>query len=125
MGSMLSFLLVAILLHLAGGSPPPEPVVCTHGTSNCTVTNSFGSFPDRSICRAGNVAYPRTEQELVAAVAAAAAKKREAGKVTRRVKCVLPGNRPRSSGSKSRRGERASEALYIELGDSVPTCCFL
>ncbi|VAI83164.1 unnamed protein product [Triticum turgidum subsp. durum] len=77
MGIPLTVLPLAILLHVAGCSPPPEPVVCTHGTSNCTVTNSFGSFPDRSICRAGNVAYPRTEQELVAAVAAAAAVKRK------------------------------------------------
>uniref|UniRef100_M8BDL0 Uncharacterized protein n=1 Tax=Aegilops tauschii TaxID=37682 RepID=M8BDL0_AEGTA len=83
MGSMLSFLLLAILLHLAGGSPPPEPVVCTDGTSNCTVTNSVGSFPDRIVCRARSVTYPRTEQELVGAVAAAASAKRKMKVATR------------------------------------------
>ncbi|VAI73539.1 unnamed protein product [Triticum turgidum subsp. durum] len=80
---MLSFLLVAILLHLAGGSPPPEPVVCTDGTSNCTVTNSVGSFPDRVVCRARSVTYPRTEQELVGAVAAAVSAKRKMKVATR------------------------------------------
>ncbi|XP_037464079.1 L-gulonolactone oxidase 2-like [Triticum dicoccoides] len=83
MGSMLAFLLVATLLHLAGGSPPPEPVVCTDGTSNCTVTNSVGSFPDRIVCRARSVTYPRTEQELVGAVAAAASAKRKMKVATR------------------------------------------
>ncbi|VAI11061.1 unnamed protein product [Triticum turgidum subsp. durum] len=31
-------LLVLLLVGLAGSSPPPEPVVCAHGTSDCTVS---------------------------------------------------------------------------------------
>ncbi|GMI69551.1 hypothetical protein HRI_000624400 [Hibiscus trionum] len=45
-------------------TPPAEPVKCSTKDSNCTITNSYGMFPDRAICRAGNVAYPKTEQEL-------------------------------------------------------------
>uniref|UniRef100_J3LX06 Uncharacterized protein n=1 Tax=Oryza brachyantha TaxID=4533 RepID=J3LX06_ORYBR len=67
--------------------PPPTgagPVVCKRGgTSDCTVTNTYGSFPDRAVCRAADVTYPRTEQELVAAVAAAAAAGRRVKVVTR------------------------------------------
>ncbi|XP_044370600.1 probable L-gulonolactone oxidase 4 [Triticum aestivum] len=77
MKSLAAVLLVAILLQLAGCSPPPDPVTCTDGTSNCTVTNTYGSFTDRTICHAANVVYPSTEQELIAAVAAAALAKRK------------------------------------------------
>lgn len=69
--------LAVVLVHLAGGSPPPDPVNCMHGTSNCTITNTYGSFTDRTICRAAKVTYPGTEQELVAAVAAVASTKQK------------------------------------------------
>ncbi|KAL6856899.1 hypothetical protein ACP4OV_018281 [Aristida adscensionis] len=70
-------LLSGALLHFAGGSPPPDPVSCARGNSDCTVTNVYGSFPDRAVCRAANATFPRTERELVAAVAAAAAARRK------------------------------------------------
>nr|CAB3467470.1 unnamed protein product [Digitaria exilis] len=69
------FLLLALVVGLSGASVPPDPVACAHGTSDCTVSNSYGAFPDRTICRAANATFPRTEQELVAAVAAAAKRK--------------------------------------------------
>ncbi|VAH24896.1 unnamed protein product [Triticum turgidum subsp. durum] len=74
---------VGLLIHLAGSSPPPTPVVCARGTSDCTVTNAYGSFPDRATSRAASVTYPSTEEELVAAVAAAAAAGRKVKVATR------------------------------------------
>ncbi|KAJ4831081.1 hypothetical protein Tsubulata_006068 [Turnera subulata] len=40
-----------------------EPIKCSSRNTNCVITNSYGSFPDRATCRAGNVAYPTTEEE--------------------------------------------------------------
>nr|XP_020180281.1 probable L-gulonolactone oxidase 4 [Aegilops tauschii subsp. strangulata] len=96
-GGLLTFLLLGLFLGLAGSSPPPEPVECAHGTSDCTVTNVYGSFPDRTVCRAANATFPRTEEELVAAVAAAAAAKRKVKVATRHshsfTKLACPGGR--------------------------------
>uniref|UniRef100_A0A7N0ULI6 L-gulonolactone oxidase n=1 Tax=Kalanchoe fedtschenkoi TaxID=63787 RepID=A0A7N0ULI6_KALFE len=48
---------------------PEEPISCT--VTDCTVTNSYGAFPDRSICKAAIASYPGTEQELIHVVASA------------------------------------------------------
>ncbi|CAA7016050.1 unnamed protein product [Microthlaspi erraticum] len=62
---ILTFVLTAI------STPPEDPIKCVSGNTNCTVTNSYGAFADRSTCRAANVAYPTTEAELVSVVATA------------------------------------------------------
>lgn len=83
MRGVIFILLLVLFAGLSGASPPPAPVACTRGTSDCTVTNAYGAFPDRTICRAANATFPGTEEELVAAVAAAAAAKRKVKVATR------------------------------------------
>lgn len=69
-GSKCIFLLVLTVCC----SPPEDPIKCWSNNTNCTITNSYGAFPDRSVCRAHSVVYPKTEQELVSAVASATMK---------------------------------------------------
>ena len=57
-GLQILVLLVLTQISLTGSSPPRDPVACIDGTSNCTISNAYGSFPHRSICRAASVAYP-------------------------------------------------------------------
>ncbi|XP_058104973.1 L-gulonolactone oxidase 2-like [Magnolia sinica] len=83
------------LLCMVICSPPEDPVQCASKKFNCTITNSYGTFPDRSVCRAGNVVYPTNEEELVAVVAQASMKKRKMKVATRYshsiTKLVCPG----------------------------------
>ncbi|KXG24271.2 hypothetical protein SORBI_3007G017500 [Sorghum bicolor] len=122
-----SLLLVVpvLLASLAGGSPPPDPVSCTRGTSDCTVTSTYGSFPDRTICRAANATFPRTEQELVAAVASAAAARRKVKVATSHShsfpKLACPGGRDGTIISTERlnatvRVDAARRLLTVESG---------
>eukprot|EP01018_Ginkgo_biloba_P019637 Gb_24042 [translate_table: standard] len=79
-------LFLSVLLCLVGvvRCSPPGPVVkCTSGFKNCTVSNAYGMFPDRSICRAAQVVYPSTEDELLASVAKAAQNNQKMRVVTR------------------------------------------
>lgn len=66
-------------------TPPEDPIKCSTSNTNhyCTITNSYGAFPDRSICRARSVAYPTTEEELLSAVASATKSKSKIKVATR------------------------------------------
>ncbi|GMN42817.1 hypothetical protein TIFTF001_012018 [Ficus carica] len=58
------------LFFLAVRCAPEEPITCSSANNkNCTITNTYGAFPDRSVCRAAAVAYPATEEELIAVIA--------------------------------------------------------
>ncbi|KFK25416.1 hypothetical protein AALP_AA8G111800 [Arabis alpina] len=47
--------------------PPQPPVRCDQ--TGCTVSNAYGTWPDRKTCHAANITYPTTEEELRKAVA--------------------------------------------------------
>jgi len=64
-------------------TPPADPIQCSSNNKNCTITNSNGVFPDRSICRASEVMYPTTEAELISIVALASKNNRKMKVATR------------------------------------------
>ncbi|WCJ22496.1 D-arabinono-1 4-lactone oxidase family protein [Euphorbia peplus] len=79
-----------LLVSLVSCSTPPDHIKCSAPkNTNCTITNSYGTFPDRSICKAGSVEYPATEEELIAIVAKATQEKRKM-KVTTRYSHSIP-----------------------------------
>lgn len=81
-----TILLLALCLFISvlvsQGSPPGSVVNCKSGNTACTVTNAFGTFPDRTTCHVAAVAYPGNEQELLRAVSDASAKKQHMKVVT-------------------------------------------
>ncbi|RAL38412.1 hypothetical protein DM860_002390 [Cuscuta australis] len=83
--AILMHIFFMIILSHVHSTPPNDPMKCTNHTTNinCTITNSYGTFPDRSICRAAKAAYPRTEEELVAVTAAATKENRKMKAATR------------------------------------------
>ncbi|GMH17321.1 hypothetical protein Nepgr_019162 [Nepenthes gracilis] len=72
-----------LLLRVALSSPPENPIKCSAENSGCTITNSYGAFPDRSVCRVAHVAYPTTEDEIIAIVANGTAAMRKMKVATR------------------------------------------
>ncbi|KAI3895427.1 hypothetical protein MKW92_021184 [Papaver armeniacum] len=83
-----SFVLTAchliLLLGVIHCTPPENPIQClSKGNSKCTITNSLGDFPDRAICKASKAVYPKTEQEVISAVAMASMKKYKVKAATR------------------------------------------
>ncbi|KVH97144.1 CO dehydrogenase flavoprotein-like, FAD-binding, subdomain 2 [Cynara cardunculus var. scolymus] len=63
--------LMTMITTMVTSNPPEEPIKCSTNLTNCNVTNSYGAFPDRTTCRAAEVTYPSSEQDLIAAVATA------------------------------------------------------
>nr|VDD34032.1 unnamed protein product [Brassica oleracea] len=61
--------------------PPQPPVQCDQ--TGCTVSNTYGVWPDRTNCKAAKVAYPTTEEELIKAVAYASEHNLKVKTVTR------------------------------------------
>ncbi|XP_059634440.1 probable L-gulonolactone oxidase 6 [Cornus florida] len=72
-----------LMICMVNCSPPEDPIKCSSNNSNCTITNSYGAFPDRSVCRAADVAYPTTEEELISTVAMATMERRKIKVATR------------------------------------------
>ncbi|XP_074294622.1 putative L-gulonolactone oxidase 4 [Silene latifolia] len=72
MSSVLRFNVITIYLifwfQLVHCFLPQEPVKCSNGNSNCTVTNAVGSFADRSLCRVADIVYPDNEDQLISHV---------------------------------------------------------
>ncbi|CAL5058770.1 unnamed protein product [Urochloa decumbens] len=74
-----TFLLLALLLSCYAPAPtlsvPPRPPVrCSGGGASCVLSNAYGAWSsDRADCPVSAVAYPTSEQEVVAAVARASA----------------------------------------------------
>nr|XP_009776534.1 PREDICTED: uncharacterized protein LOC104226281 [Nicotiana sylvestris] len=79
-----------IMIYLVEYTLPQDPIKCITKNSNCTITNIYGSFPDRSICRAAEVTYPTREEELISAVGKATKEKRKV-RVASIPKLVCPG----------------------------------
>ncbi|TYG89847.1 hypothetical protein ES288_A12G134000v1, partial [Gossypium darwinii] len=71
-----------LLVVLVGCSPPRELVKCSMKDSNCTVTNSYDAFLERTICQAGNVVYSISEQKLVSILSVATEVQRKMKVVT-------------------------------------------
>lgn len=80
---LLSASCLLLAVFMVGCSPPENHIKCSSTNTNCTITNSYGTFPDRSICQAANAAYPTTEEELISIVAAATKAKRKVKVATR------------------------------------------
>ncbi|KAK7397472.1 hypothetical protein VNO78_18646 [Psophocarpus tetragonolobus] len=76
--------MLIFFLYLYGAvSTPEDPIKCRSNNTKCRITNSYGIFPDRSICEAEKVFYPKTEEEVVKVVAEASKRKRKMKVATR------------------------------------------
>ncbi|KAJ9537151.1 hypothetical protein OSB04_029884 [Centaurea solstitialis] len=71
------------ILILATSTPPEDPIKCSSTNTDCTITNSYGAFPDRTTCHAAHVAYPRSENDLISIIANATKSKTKMKAATR------------------------------------------
>ncbi|KAH9307284.1 hypothetical protein KI387_035195, partial [Taxus chinensis] len=93
--AVLIYLGSIFLSRFAKCSPPGPVVECSSGLTDCKVSNAYGAFPDRSTCRAAQVVFPSTEEELLKFVAIAVEKKQKMRVITKYAhsipKLVCPG----------------------------------
>ena len=78
---MVLLVMPTILWMAAWGSPPEDPIKCMG--SSCSVDNAYGAFPDRSKCKAAEVVYPASEEELLWIVGNASMQRRKMRVATR------------------------------------------
>ncbi|KAI6668895.1 hypothetical protein NL676_003780 [Syzygium grande] len=69
------------MMMSVSATPPEDPIRCT--SSGCTITNSYGTFSDRSTCKAGAAAFPTSEEELMWVVGNATKSRRKMKAATR------------------------------------------
>ncbi|XP_006340105.1 probable L-gulonolactone oxidase 6 [Solanum tuberosum] len=82
--------LIFFMIYLVNSSPPEDPIKCSYDTNfNCTITNTYGAFPDRTICKAAQAVFPTTEEEVISIVANATREKRKM-KITTRFSSSIP-----------------------------------
>ncbi|CAN4076484.1 unnamed protein product [Withania somnifera] len=75
---------IFFMIYLVNSSPPEDPIKCSSKTNfNCTITNSYGAFPDRATCKAAQAVFPTTEEEVISVVANATREKRKMKVATR------------------------------------------
>lgn len=82
-------ILVLLCISVVVSTPPEDPIKCSSKNTSCTITNSYGMFPDRSTCQIAEVLYPTNEQEIVSMVASASRKKTKV-KVSTRYSHSIP-----------------------------------
>ncbi|WJX86722.1 putative L-gulonolactone oxidase 6, variant 2 [Trifolium repens] len=87
--SFISILVLILSSVIVLSTPPEDPIKCSSKNTSCTITNSYGMFPDRTICQASQALYPTSEQELISMVASASSKKTKI-KVTTRYSHSIP-----------------------------------
>lgn len=78
------FVLVFSYVVIVLSTPPEDPIKCSSSNNTtCTITNSYGMFPDRTTCQASQALYPTNEQELISMVATASRAKTKIKVATR------------------------------------------
>ena len=54
-----------LLIFVVCCTHPEDPIKCSSKNTNCTITNSYGAFPDQSICQAAVEAMMMTVESGV------------------------------------------------------------
>jgi len=80
--SFISILVIVFSFTIVLATPSEDPIKCSNAqNTTCTITNSYGMFPDRTICQTSQALYPTSEQELVSMVASSSWEKEPKSKL--------------------------------------------